>query len=660
MQGQGMGRRSRRARLISRRAVLVFASRRAAMVFALITCAAAAAPGPAAAGSHRARRGAPSPKTRNSQPSPAASWSSYRYDRPARYGVVTETAIPITMPDGTVLRANVYRPDAPGRFPVLLFQNPYGSNGAQANTGGASDPFLVQRGYVQVVVDVRGTGQSQGTWDAFSPQEQRDGYDLVQWAAKQPWSDGKVGGGGGSYLAIDQVLTAALRPPHLKAIFPYAPLGDAYRDMVMTGGSVDTAFIPAWIANVGAGMIQPPPADPEGVASILSHITGVSTAASRLVVDPLTGGQLAYDGPFWQTKSPLDVAGRIRVPTFVVGGLHDIFQRGEPLLYEAIKQHTFARLLIGPWMHLTYFSGLPADGVPDLHHLELAWYDRWLLGINTHLESTPAVTQYQWGPGHYVTSRDWPNPRLRTQRLYLRGGGQASSAPPSTSEPTQSFMQNPATGICTLSSSQWTAGAGGYLPCESNPQPDQALGEATYQTPSLGHALKLDGPVLADVWLSTTAHEAPVTVRVFDVAPDGSVNELTDGWLSAGLRALDAGRSRYVQGQLLQPWHPFTQQSVLTVEPGTPYELAVEVFPTNALIEPGHSLRVAISSGDFPHQLAPLPALESSLAGTTTILTDPNHPSYVTLPAIGDTCTLGPASRGGGCRALPAPKLGAG
>jgi hypothetical protein len=636
---------------------------RAAVAVALIACAATAAAAPAAAISPRTHRAHPTRSARKSQRSTTASWSSYRwlsYDRPARYGVVTETAIPITMPDGTVLRANVYRPDAPGRFPVLLFQNPYGSNGAQANTGGASDPYLVQRGYVQVVVDVRGTGQSQGTWDAFAPQEQRDGYDLVQWAAKQPWSDGKVGGAGGSYLAIDQVLTAALRPPHLKAIFPYAPLGDAYRDMVMTGGSVDTAFIPAWIANVGAGMIQPPPGDPEGVASILSHITGVSTAASRLVVDPLTGGQLAYDGPFWQTKSPLDVAARIRVPTFVVGGLHDIFQRGEPLLYEAIKRHTFARLLIGPWMHLTYFTGLPADGVPDLHHLELAWYDHWLLGIDTHLQSMPAVTQYQWGPGRYVTSQDWPNPQLRAQRLYLRGGGHASSAPPSTSEPSQSFQQDPATGICTLSSSQWTAGAGGYLPCESSPQPDQALGEASYQTPALTHALKLDGPILADVWLTSTAHDAPVTVRVSDVAPDGSIDELTDGWLSAGFRALDPGRSRYMQGQLLQPWHPFTEQRVLPVDPGTPYQLAVEVFPTNALIEPGHSLRITVSSGDFPHQLAPLPALESSLTGTTTILTDPRHPSYVALPAVGGTCTLGRARTGGGCRTWPAPKLGAG
>jgi putative CocE/NonD family hydrolase len=583
-------------------------------------------------------------------------WTSY--DRPATYGVVSETSIPIEMPDGTVLSANVYRPDHPGRYPVLLFQDPYGANGPTKNDGGASDPFLVERGYVQVVVDVRGTGQSQGNWSPFSEQEQRDGYDLVEWAAKQPWSDGRVGGAGCSYLAIDQLLTAAERPPHLKAIFPCAPLGDAYRDMVMTGGSVDTAFIPAWVAQIALGMIQPPATDPESLATLVTKLAAWVSPAAELTVDPLSGSQLAYDGPFWQSKSPLEVADRIRVPTFLMGGLHDIFQRGEPLLYERIKHHAFARLLIGPWMHLTYFTGLPADGVPDLHHLELSFYDRFLKRLGTPITATPAVTQYEWGLGHYVASQDWPNPMLRAQRLYLRGGGGLTPARPGTGEAAQSFPQNPGTGICTLSSSQWTAGAAGYLPCENNPQPDQALGEAVYQSPPLEHELKLDGPVLADLWLTTTAHEAPVTVRVSDVAPDGSVDELTDGWLSAGFRALDSSRSRYVRGQLLQPWHPFTSDSPVT--PATPYELAVEVFPTNALIAAGHRLRIAVSSGDFPHQLAPLPALSGSLAGTTTILNDPGHSSYVALPVVGSTCTLGPARHGGGCRRWPTPRLIAG
>jgi hypothetical protein len=516
----------------------------------------------------------------------------------------------------------------------------------------------VQRGYVQVVVDVRGTGQSQGAWEPFSAQEQRDGYDLVAWAAAQPWSDGRVGGAGCSYLAIDQLLTAAERPPDLKAIFPCAQMGDSYRDMVMTGGSVDTSFIPAWVAQIALGMIQPPPSDSESLTTLVTKLAGWVSPAAELTVEPLSGSQLAYDGPFWQRKSPLEVADRIRVPTFLMGGLHDIFQRGEPLLYETIKHHAFARLLIGPWMHLTYFTGLPADGVPDLHHLELGFYDHFLKGIKTTITSTPAVTQYEWGNGHYVASQDWPNPLLHPHRLYLRGGGQLASTAPGTGEASQSFLENPGTGICTLSSSQWTAGAAGYLPCESSPQVDQTLGAATYQTATLAMPMRLDGPILADVWLTTTAHEAPVTVRISDVAPDGSVDELTDGWLSAGFRALDPSRSRYMRGQLMQPWHPFT--SDLPVTPSVPYELAVEVFPTNAVLLAGHRLRVTITSGDFPHQLAPIPALANSLAGSTAILTDPAHRSYVALPVVSGSCAMGHERHSQECRTWPTPHLIAG
>jgi predicted acyl esterase len=229
---------------------------------------------------------------------------------------------------------------------------------------------------------------------------------------------------------------------------------------------------------------------------------------------------------------------------------------------------------------------------------------------------------------------------------------------PGAGEGSQSFLEDPGTGICTLSSSQWTAGAGGYLPCESNPQVDQTLGAAVYQTAPLATVMRIDGPILADVWLTTTAHEAPVTVRVSDLAPDGSVDELTDGWLSAGFRAIDPARSRYMQGQLMQPWHPFTSE--LAVAPGVPYELAVEVFPTNAVILPGHRLRVTITSGEFPHQLAPIPALANSLAGSTAILTDPAHRSYVALPVLGSSCALGRPRHSPECRTWPTPHLIAG
>ena len=136
------------------------------------------------------------------------------------------------------------------------------------------------------------------------------------------------------------------------------------------------------------------------------------------------------------------------------------------------------------------------------------------------------------------------------------------------------------------------------------------------------------------------------TVRVTDVAPDGSSTELTDGWLAASFRKLDPTRSRYVNGQLLQPWHPFTRDSVLPVPSGQPLEMQVEIFPTNAVIAKGHSLRIDVEGGDFPHATPPAPLLANELGGVVKLLHDPQHPSYIALP------TLGSVSRN-----LPVPNL---
>ena len=189
----------------------------------------------------------------------AAAWSAppawTAYDRPVQYGVLAESNVSIPMSDGVVLNAEVHRPDAAGRFPVLVTMTPY--NGGSGIIGGAND-YFVERGYVHVVVDVRGTGSSEGTWDDLGVREQRDGYELVEWAAGHQWSDGKVGMYGTSYLAITQIFTAALRPPHLKAIFPILPMGDGYRDMVFPGGQNNIGFIPFWLVLVSGSALIPP------------------------------------------------------------------------------------------------------------------------------------------------------------------------------------------------------------------------------------------------------------------------------------------------------------------------------------------------------------------------------------------------------------------
>jgi putative CocE/NonD family hydrolase len=580
---------------------------------------------------------------------PARGWTPY--DRPAQYATVTDRDVPITMPDGTVLRADVNRPDAPGRFPVLITQTPYNKTGPL----GTGNQYLVERGYVHVVVDVRGTGSSGGEWDSFGPKEQADGPELVRWARTQPWSDGKIGLTGASYMGFTQLYTAAQRPEGLKAIFPVVPMADGYRDITLSGGQVNVSFIPLWLGLVTGGGIVPPAwgaTDPAGAAQTLAgHVQGAAGFQAHTVTDATTGGDTAYDGPFWKTRSPVEILDRIRVPAFVVGGLHDLFQRGEPLVYERLKRRVPARLLMGPWTHLTGSTGagLPADGVSSLDQLQLRWFDRWLRGIDTDVAGIPQVTQYVWGAGHYETQADWPRPGLRPTRAYLRANGELSRERPAGDEPGDTFTQHPLSGICTQSTSQWSAGLTEQLPCTTDDRLNE-LGEKTYTTAPLEQGLRLDGPILAKLWVTTTAADAITAVRVTDVAPDGKSTELTGGWLAASFRAVDRSRSRIVRRTLIQPWHPFTRESVLPVPAGEPVKLEVEVFPTSALIAPGHRLRVAVGPGDFPHQLPPLPQLQASLGGQVTILHDREHPSSVVLPERG-SC---PAK---GCAPLSVPRL---
>ncbi|WP_205697692.1 CocE/NonD family hydrolase [Conexibacter sp. SYSU D00693] len=577
----------------------------------------------------------------------AASWSDY--DRPATNGVVTDREVPITMRDGIVLSATVSRPDRPGRYPVLVTQTPYGKEGVGGFFGAGAN-YLVQRGYVQVTVDVRGTGASQGQWDSFGTAEQLDGKDVVEWAARQPWSDGNVGLNGPSYMGLNQLYTAALQPAGLKAIFPVVPMADGYRDIVFSGGAINAGFIPLWLGLVTAGSITPPSYAlsgkkedlVRGLSALTSHVTGVANFQLNTLLGAILGTDTVYDGPFWRTRSPLEVVDDIKVPAFVVGGLHDIFQRGEPLVYERLKQRVDARLLIGPWTHVggSMGEGLPRDGVPSLSRIQLRWFDHWLKGLDSKVGEIPKVTQYAWGAERYEVQDDWPRPQMAPRRMFLRGGKALSADAPRAAESPQGYVQQPLSGICTQSTVQWTAGLLGSIPCAQDNRLDEALGQATYTTPPLEQDLHVDGPIAAKLWITTTAKDAPVTVRLTDVSPSGASTELTSGWLAATFRARDTSRDRVVRGETIQPWHPYTRSSVQAVKPGEATEMDVEVFPTNAVIRKGHRLRVVVAPSDFPHQVPPLPQLRDSLLGSVKVLTDPEHASHVVLPTVGSECAV--------------------
>jgi uncharacterized protein len=568
--------------------------------------------------------------------SPLQQWEETAYDRPELYSSIkTEKDIFITMRDGIILAADVHLPDGPGPFPVILTQTPYNKNQRSSEN---LNEYFVKRGYAHMVVDVRGTGASQGAWDSFGQMEQEDGKELVEWAASQPWSNGRVGLYGSSYRAINQLFTAAQQPEGLRAIFPVVPMADVYRDILMSGGLVNTGFIPLWLGLVtGSGLLPPSYtlSDPIMATTLLiSHAGQVTNYPLNTLSSAITGGDFAYDGPAAWLRSPITVADQIKVPAFFTGGLHDLFQRGTPLLYERLKANgVTTKLLMGNWTHGNYGSGLPADGVPALDQLALRWFDQYLLGINTNINKIPDVTQFSIGEGNFQVQPGWPDERAEAERYYLRSGNLLTKEMPSSLEPSISMVQQPFNGICSGSTNQWTAGIPSALPCTKDNRLTE-LTEITYTTAPMTDDFKISGPVAAKIFAKTTARELVLSVRLTDVAPDGSSQEITAGWLAASHRTVDESKSRLLDGENIQPWHPYTKDEVRTVNPNEIMEMNIEIFPTNVVIKEGHRLRVSIGPSDFPHSMSPAPQLMNQLTGVATILSNKNNPSSVVLPVV--------------------------
>jgi predicted acyl esterase len=536
--------------------------------------------------------------------------------------------VPIRMSDGKVLRADVTLPVGPkGPFPVALTITGY-SKAVGAAAGGATSD-LVAHGYATVLVDDRGTGTSGGTWDSWGERMQADYREVLDWIVAQRWSDGRIGVTGTSYMAITSLFAAATGHPAVKAVFATVPMADAYRDIVLPGGQLNASFIPAWTGLVtGAGFLPNAPPD-----VLVDHALGITQFQAPMIAGAALGGAPAFDGPFWRQRSPIEALDRIHVPTFIVGGLDDIFQRGEPLLYERLAQHTDARLLIGPWTHISAGTGLPRNGVPTTGSLLLQWFDQHVLGRAAHAECVPKVTQFVRGHDRYESAPSWPVPGLTAKRWNLRGDGGLTTAAPGKAEGGRSYLALPVTGVCSRSTAQWLIGAIDSTPCATDNQLAE-IGGLTYTSAPFGAESVINGPIEADLWLSTWANDTTVSVAISDVAPDGTSRGLSNGLLLASHRAVDPSRARLLDGQSIQPWHPFTELARQAVLPGRPMRLRVEVFPTSAAIARGHRLRVTISPYDVPHALPPLPAELDALGSTVTVLSDAAHPSSVVFPVV--------------------------
>jgi len=609
----------------------------------------------------------------------APSRAAGRYQVPAaKFGAKPSCDIPIRMSDGVRLFADVVTPDVVGKYPTILTITGYNKSPARYGSCSTADnafvgqgPYVAQ-GYNRIVVDDRGTGNSEGSWDSWGERMQQDYKEVLDWIVAQPWSNGSVGLTGASYMGITSFLAAETLHPAVKAIWADVPMADAYRDVTLHGGNIDSGFIPLWLGLVG-GLGAPPPSwsftDPQAaLTTMASHASGSAEFQGGSTASFATNGDRAYDGPFYRLRSPETKAANLHIPVAWTGGWFDLFQRGEPRLYNALSglDATQKKWFQSPTYHAAGDDHWDELGLGPKDAVVLAWFDHWLKGVNNGIESIPSISTWAMGANRWEHPASWPVPGTRWTSLWLDGqkAGSASSLNDGSLSSVGGFSagadQVPlgsVNGVCSRSTTQWTAGlvlAG--TPCET----DNRLSEATaltYTTATLPADLQVTGPLTATIWATLDRPDATFVALVSDVAPDGTSSQVTGGWLNASHRALDPARTLTADGQTIVPYHPFTKEAQQPAPTGKAAEYQIEVFPTSQVFKTGHRLRLTIATGELPHITAPAPVAASELGGTATILHDAAHPSRLLVPVVGTSAA--PATVLGNTVTAPAPAAAA-
>ena len=556
------------------------------------------------------------------------------------YAMTVTQNVAVTMRDGTVLRADIYRPSAPGRFPVILSRTPYGKDGFDQFAQEA-----VPRGYVVVVEDVRGRFGSQGSFDPFV-NESADGYDSVEWAARLPFCDGRVAMYGESYLGITQWLAALARPPHLAAIVPiYAP-SDLHEGALYQGGAFEQLFAQSW-SNVLARNAYAQTQAPFAFSQALP-IDGFP-AAARLAV-PYYSQWLAHpdDDAYW-TRWQLDGRyGRILVPSYVVGGWYDIFLDGAIREFEGMREdggtaraRELTRLRIVPGGHTGFHStigavdfGPQADLVaPDAPYRPdddvLRWLDYVVKGIDDGAQSEPVVRYFVLGEDDWRSANRWPPSGSTPTTYYLASRGAANTASGdgrlTTTEPpaggaSDRFTYDPASPVPTF---------GGALCCGIPAFPRGARDQSAierrsdvlvYSTSPLEAPLLLAGPVRATLYASTDVTDTDFTAKLVDVWPNGFAQNLCDGIVRARYRRSAAKPTLLQPGQVVR------------------YEIAIG--STASYLAPGHRLRLEVSGSNFPRFDRNLNTGGDQASGTawkaanSVVYHDAAYPSSLTLSVL--------------------------
>ena len=525
----------------------------------------------------------------------------------ALYQVRVLRHVRIPMPDGVELDAHLYLPDAPGPFPAVFDYYPYRKDDVSAGNM-RYQHYLAERGYVGIRVDVRGTGSSGGTAsDEYSRQEQLDGVEAIAWMARQSWCTGAVGMFGTSYGGFNSLQVAMHRPPALKAICPTYFTDNRYTDDChYKGGTLQMLYD---VATYGLSMVVQNAMPPYPTA------TGERWAAiweEHLQAEPwfLTWIENHVWNEYWQQGSLCTDYGSIQAATYLIGGWRDGYTNCNLRTYEQLECPK--KLIVGPWLHVAPDVGLPGPRIDHLHEM-VRFYDYWLKGINNGVMDEPSITVYvqQYDPpaaertltsGFWRHETSWPIERSRAHPLYLDGARELRQASPDAPAAVE-YTYNPTVGTTF---GMFSAGSPLVTPV------DQRLEEAystSWTSPPLTEPLEILGYPQATVYVSVSTDIAALSVRLIDVAPDGTAALITKGVLNLTHRQSHSEPSAVVPGEI--------------------YALDIELDATSWLFAAGHNIRLSLAAADFPNSW-PTPKPHTGM-----IFVGGDQLSRLTLPVLG-------------------------
>jgi uncharacterized protein len=578
--------------------------------------------------------------------------------------IITEFDVPATMRDGTILRANVYRPAGEGKWPVLLTRLPYGKD-FPLGTSVLEPSQVARRGYVVIVQDTRGRFSSGGEWEPMR-NEALDGVDTIEWAAKLPYSTGSVGMYGASYFGFTQWSAAVHNPPALKAMIPFVTWNDPFNGVQFRGGALELGVMANWQLNMGLNVLMRRYAnDPKSLGSAVYRLANELNAMGThgywslplKEFEPIKRQDVApaffeaIETPMSRERAePMTILGKhenVTVPTFNVGGWYDIFLRDTISNFNTMRRHGStpearqSKLLIGPWTHGTYtnpvgefnfgFSASAAfiDLQIDFVSLQVRWFDHWLKGIDTGMLREAPIKLFVMGANVWRDEQEWPLARAIETRYYLHSGGHANtlgangtlSTDAPGAEPPDRFTYDPADPVKTrggalLMSPEFPAGPFDQRATEGR---EDVL---VYTTPVLEQDVEVTGPILVHLWAASSAPDTDFVARLVDVHPSGYAQNLTDGIIRARYRHFSRGEAPSL------------------IKPGKAYEFEIDLWATSNVFKAGHRIRLDVTSSNFPrwdrnpntgHDFG----ADAELAvAHQTILHDSEHPSYVTLPIV--------------------------